>query len=87
MKIFFYKSILVFTLFILAINFSFGLITKQLQNQYKNLVSKENIEKLKNKIRDELKNGSQKESLIGAEDAKLINQFLIKISSDLEKNK
>ena len=86
MKIFFYKSVLVFALFILAIHFSFGLISNKLKSEYMNLISKERVEHIKNKIRIELKNGIKKEDLINPKDAKLINKFLKKIKTDLEKN-
>jgi len=87
MKIFFYKSILVFVLFILATHFSFGLISKQLKNHYLDLSSKDSVEKIKNKIRDELKNGIKKDIFINSEDAKLINKTIKRIKEDLEKNK
>jgi len=87
MKIFFYKSILVFVLFILAIHFSFGVIKKQIKREYTNLISKEKIEHIKNKLREELKNGAKKESLISSDDAELVNNFLIKLKSELEKTK
>ena len=87
MKIFFYKSILVFVLFILAIHFSFGVIKKQIKKEYTNLISKEKIEHIKNKLREELKNGAKKESLISSDDAELVNNFLIKLKSELEKTK
>lgn len=86
MKIFFYKSLLIFFLFILAINFSFSLISKNIKSKYQTLVSKEGFELFKNKIRKELEDGSQKDTLINPDDAKLINKFLQKIKSDLEKN-
>ena len=85
MKIFFYKSVLVFFLFILAIHFSFGLIKKDLKREFTNLISKEKVEEIKNKIRKELKNGNNKEVLINPEDAELLNNFLIKLRSELEK--
>ena len=84
MKIFFYKSILVFALFILAIHFSFGLIKKDLKREYTNLISKEKVEDIKDKIRDELKSGVEKEVLINPGDAKLLNTFLKKLKSELE---
>jgi hypothetical protein len=87
MKIFFYKSILVFVLFILAIHFSYGVITKQIKREYTNLISKEKVEHIKNKIREELKNGAEKKSLISSDDAKLLNNFILKIKSELEKTK
>tara|TARA_B100001057_G_scaffold276010_1_gene276262 strand:+ start:357 stop:626 length:270 start_codon:yes stop_codon:yes gene_type:complete len=86
MKIFFYKSILVFILFILAIHFSFSVIKKEIKNEYLDFVSKENVEHIKDKIRVELKNGIEKENLISSEDANLINNFLIKVKSELKKN-
>jgi|TARA_B110000967_G_scaffold202429_1_gene241265 hypothetical protein len=86
MKIFFYKSILVFTLFILAVHFSFGIISKNLKNQYSNFASKDSIENMKIKIREELKDGLGEKTLLSAEDAKLINDFLKKVKSELEKN-
>ena len=51
MKLFFYKSILIFFLFIAAIHFSFGLIKNELKRDYNKVISKENSEQIKNKIR------------------------------------
>ncbi len=87
MKFFFYKSVLIFVLFILAVHFSFGIITKQIKREYTDLISKEKVEHIKNKIREELKNGAKKESLINTEDAELLNNFIIKLKSELEKTK
>ena len=87
MRIFFYKSILVFVLFILAIHFSFGVIKKQIKNEYINLISKEKVEYIKDKIREELKIGIEKEVLINPEDGKLLNNFLFKLKAELEKSK
>ena len=87
MKIFFYKSILVFALFILAVHFSFGIITKELKREYSKLISKEKLEGLKIKIREEMLNAINKENYIKPEDALIINQYLEKIKNDLEKNK
>ena len=87
MKIFFYKSILVFILFILAIHFSFTIIKKQIKNDYLNFISKENVEYIKDKIREELRIGIEKEILINAEDAELLNNYIIKLKTELEKNK
>jgi regulatory protein YycI of two-component signal transduction system YycFG len=85
MKIFFYKSILVFILFILAIHLSFGLIKKQVKREYTNLISKEGVEHFKNKIREELNNATKKKILINSEDTELLNNFLIKLKSELKK--
>jgi len=87
MKIFFYKSILVFVLFVLAIHLSFGLIKKQVKREYTNFISKEGIEHVKDKIRKEIKNATKKKVLINSEDAELLNNFLIKLKLELEKTK
>ena len=50
-------------------------------------LSRDSIQILKNKIKDELKTAIEKENYIKPEDAKLLNKFLNKIKSDLEKNK
>ena len=83
MKLFFYKSILVFFLFILAIHFSFGLIKNELKREISKISSKENVEQIKEKIREEIKDGLNKERYLNQEDARLLNDFLNKIKSEL----
>ena len=87
MKLFFYKSILIFFLFIASIHFSFGLIKNELKRDYNKVISKENSEQIKNKIREELRNGIKKEDLLNDEDAKLLNDFIKKIKSELDNKK
>tara|TARA_B100001029_G_C15012235_1_gene424969 strand:+ start:358 stop:621 length:264 start_codon:yes stop_codon:yes gene_type:complete len=87
MKIFFYKSILIFFLFIVAFHFTFGIASKNIKRQMQETLSKESMEKVKNQIRDEMENAVKKDRYISSEDAKLINKFLNKIKTDLEKSK
>tara|TARA_B100000029_G_scaffold496288_1_gene562414 strand:+ start:1409 stop:1672 length:264 start_codon:yes stop_codon:yes gene_type:complete len=87
MKLFFYKSILIFFLFIAAIHFSFGLIKNELKREYNKVISKENSEQIKNKIREEMRNAIKKENYLDKEDAILINQFIEKIKSELSRSK
>ncbi len=87
MKIFFYKSILIFFLFIVAFHFTFGIASKNIKRQMQETLSKESVEKVKNQIRDEMENAVKKDRYISSEDAKLINKFLDKIKTDLEKSK
>ena len=87
MKLFFYKSILIFCLFLLAFHYSFGYASKKISSLINEKLSKDSIQILKNKIKDELKTAIEKENYIKPEDAKLLNKFLNKIKSDLEKNK
>ena len=85
MKIFFYKSILVFFLFLTAFHLSFSYVVKKTKNEINELVSKERSELIKNKIRDEINVALTKEEYIRKEDAILINKFLNKIKEDLKK--
>ena len=66
-------------LFVIGIHFSFSLIKNNLKRDYDKLISKENVENIKNKIREELKDGVEKEVLINSEDAMLLKQFLKKL--------
>tara|TARA_X000000950_G_scaffold121761_1_gene152683 strand:- start:4357 stop:4617 length:261 start_codon:yes stop_codon:yes gene_type:complete len=83
MKLFFYKSILVFFLFIIAIHFSFGLIKNELKREFTKISSKENIEQIKEKIREEIRDGLDKDRYLNPEDAELLNNFMNKIKSEL----
>ena len=56
---------------------------KEINNELTNLKSKENIEILKNKLRDEISSAIKKENYLNPEDAKLINEFINKIQKEL----
>ena len=85
MKIFFYKSLLVFFLFLVAFHFSFSYVIKKSKSEINNFISKDNLELLKNKIRKEMKSATVKDDYINKEDAILLNKFLDKVKSDLKK--
>tara|TARA_Y200000002_G_C22407427_1_gene548343 strand:- start:455 stop:715 length:261 start_codon:yes stop_codon:yes gene_type:complete len=85
MKIFFYKSILVLFLFLVGFHYSFNYVLKIVKANIEQNFSKENIEQIKNKIKEEMEVAINKDIFISKEDANLINKFLNKISSDLNK--
>lgn len=85
MKIFFYKSLLVFFLFLVAFHFSFSYVIKKSKSEINNFISKDKLEVLKNKIREEMKSATVKDDYINKEDAIILNKFLDKIKSDLKK--
>jgi hypothetical protein len=60
-------------------------IKKQMKREYSSVISKEKIEYIKDKLREELKKGTEKQMLINFEDAKLLNDFLNKLKSELKK--
>ena len=87
MKIFFYKSILVFFLFLVAFHLSYGYISKRVKSLVDERISRESLQLIKDKIKDEMKVALTKDDYINPDDAKLINMFLEKVKTDLNKNK
>lgn len=87
MKIFFYKSILVFFLFLLGFHFSFNFAVKSVKREFENVISKEQAEILKLKIKNEMNKALAKNEIIKKEDAQLINKFINKIIADLNNKK
>ena len=87
MKIFFYKSLLIFFLFLIGFHFSFNFAVKSVKRELENVVSKEQIVILKSKIKDEMNSALDKNEIIKEDEAKLINKFINKIISDLNNNK
>jgi len=87
MKIFVYKTLFVFFLIYLLLQFTIGAKIKQIQQEIDNFKSKENVEIIKDKIRDEIRNAISKESYLNKEDAKLINDFIDKIKIDLKNSR
>ncbi len=87
MKIFFYKSLIVVFLFLITFHFSFRYIEKKISIKINDTFSKDKIENLKNKIRSEAMTAINKDVYINSDDAIIINKFLDKIKSDLNKNK
>ena len=55
----------------------------QLNNELEKFKSKENIETIKNKLREELRNAISKENYLSPEDAKLISEFVNKLKQEL----
>jgi len=85
MKLFIYKIFTAFILFFILYKLTIGHTIRLVEEKINNLNSKENVEYIKDKIREEIKNGTEKEILISSDDAKLLNNFLIKIQSELKK--
>ena len=80
MKIFVYKALFVFVCIFILFQLTVGMKIKQLKQE---LQSKENIENIKEQLRDELRNAVSKENYLSPEDAKLINEFINKLKKEL----
>ena len=83
MKTFVYKTLFIFVGIFLLFQLTIGVKLKQLNNELTKFKSKKNIEIIKDKIRDELKNAISKENYLTPDDAKLINEFINKLKKEL----
>ncbi len=84
MKIFFYKTILIAFVFFITFKLTVGSLINQTESKIKDLTSKESVEIIKMKIRNEMQNAIDKDDYLNDDDAVLINKFLRKIRSELE---
>ena len=83
MKIFVYKTLFIFICLFIFFQLTFGIKIKQLNNELEKLKSQENINSIKDKIRDELRSAVNKDPYLNPEDAKLINKFINKLKKEL----
>ena len=83
MKIFVYKTLFIFVIIFLLFQLTVGAKLNQLNKELTELKSKENIEIIKDKLRDELRNAISKENYLRPDDAKLINEFINKLKKEL----
>ena len=85
MKTFVYKTLFIFVCIFLLFQLTIGVKLKQLNKELAELKSKKNIEIIKDKLRDELRNAISKENYLSPDDAKLINEFINKLKKELAK--
>tara|TARA_B100001250_G_C19814618_1_gene797652 strand:- start:3843 stop:4103 length:261 start_codon:yes stop_codon:yes gene_type:complete len=84
MKIFIYKILTAFVLILILYKLTIGHTLKIIETKIQNFNSKENVEQIKEKVRNEIKDGLNKDRYLTNEDAKLINDFLNKIKKELK---
>jgi len=87
MKIFIYKLLISTAVIFILFQLTFGLVLKKIENSIIELSSKDNIETIKLKIREEIKDGIQKDRLLEEEDAKLLGIFFDKIKTEINNSK
>ena len=83
MKTFVYKTLFIFVCIFILFQLTIGVKLKQLNKELAELKSKKNIEIIKDKLRDELRNAISKENYLSPDDAKLINEFINKLKKEL----
>lgn len=87
MKIFFYKTLLVAFIFFIIFKITIGSTISNFERKAQSLLSKGNIEMIKEEIREEIKIAIGKDKFINQADADLINSLLKKIQTDLSDQK
>ena len=83
MKLFIYKTLIVFFLTLILFKLTIGGIIRDYETKIDLYLSKENLAFIKDKIRDEMKNAVKKEDYLKPEDAKLIGNFLKKLQKEI----
>ena len=78
MRLFVYKSLFIFLLIFLNFHLTFNYAVRTVENKIKNFTSKENIDYLKDGLREQIKEAISKDEYIG-KDAILLKKFLEKI--------
>ena len=87
MKIFFYKTAIIFFLILVTFQLTVGSQLRNFERKIENLKSEENIEIIKNKLREELRNALSKERYLSKEDAELIKNFINKLNTEINLSK
>ena len=83
MKQYIYKIIIAIIAIIIVYEFTVGKQIKQFTSQNNVILSKEGRKETVEKLREEIKKAIKKERYLSKEDAKLINEFIKKINSEL----
>ena len=83
MKLFIYKSLLVFFLIFLLFQFTIGSVIKNYEKKMDKYFSKQHLESVKSNIREEMKKATEKENYLNQEDAELIYKFLKKLEREI----
>lgn len=83
MKTFLYKTSIITIVVFVIFQITIGSVTRKINKSLNNIQSKENIEKIKTKIRSEIKNSLKKEKILNDNDKILIKSFLNKIINEI----
>ena len=84
MRQFIYKVVVAVLAIILVFEFTIGKKISQFGGKVDSISSKEGRKETVNKLREEIKKAVKKERYLSKEDAKLINEFILKIQKELK---
>ena len=83
MKSFIHKTIIIVLAIVIIFEFTVGSKINEISSKFNYFATKEGRKEGVVKIREEMKKAIKKERYLSKEDAKLLNQFLNKIQSEL----
>ena len=83
MKLFIYKLLLIFFLAFVLFQLTIGSLIKNYEQKVDQYFSKQHLNHLKIKLREEMQNAIEKDSYLKPEDAVLINKFLKKLQKEI----
>ena len=83
MRQFIYKMVVIVLAIILVYEFTIGKKISQFGGKVEAISSKEGRKETVNKLRKEIQKAVKKERYLSKEDAKLINEFILKIQKEL----
>ena len=86
MKIFVIKTLIIFISFFVLFQLTIGSLVNSLKEDLSDQLSREKIIHVKDKIRDEMKKGIEKEQMLNPDDADLIGKFLKKLIKEVNNN-
>ena len=87
MKLFIYKSLIVIFLVFVLFHTTIGYVLRDYEAKIYNTFDKENISFIREKIREEIKDGINSDRILSQEDAALLNDFINKIRSEINSSK
>tara|TARA_B100000941_G_scaffold277241_1_gene240573 strand:- start:462 stop:722 length:261 start_codon:yes stop_codon:yes gene_type:complete len=86
MKIFLIKSIVIFFGIFILFQLTIGTVIKNFQKEVENQFSEEKIILMKDKAREEMKKGIEKDTILNPDDAQLLGKFLNKLLKEINQN-
>ena len=84
MKIFIYKSLRLFFLFLVLFEVTISMQIKKYESKMNDVLSKEMAVVIKEKMRNEMKSSINKDRILSESDARLIKKFLEKITNEIQ---
>ena len=83
MKIFIYKTIFATMCILILYQFTIGRKIADYEHKLSNLTNDQGREQIRNKIRNELKKGIERDHILKPEDRKILKEFINKIQDEL----